>query len=170
MKSKTILLAGAAFAATLASLPASAGPILFQLSGGKSATFTIDSNATPDFFSTGPFGDQISYNGVTGIFGGAPGTASIGFGTSIFAQLNIGGTILGFTQYGGPDLFSIMNGKPAFNYGTFQLGSITSGPATLTIASGAVPEASTWAMLFLGVGMMGATMRYRRRKTTLAFA
>jgi hypothetical protein len=34
----------------------------------------------------------------------------------------------------------------------------------------AVPEASTWAMMLVGFGMMGAAMRYRRRSTSTAFA
>jgi hypothetical protein len=33
-----------------------------------------------------------------------------------------------------------------------------------------VPEASTWAMLILGVGMTGAAMRRRRVKTSVSFA
>jgi hypothetical protein len=169
MKCKTILLAGAALAATISALPASAGPILFQLTGGKTATFTIDPSATPDFFSTSGFGDQISYDNVSGTFGGTAGTASIGFGTFLFATLNVGGTPLGFTQYAGPDLFTVANNMPVFSFGTYSLNSITSGPATLTISAAAVPEASTWAMLFFGVGALGAAMRYRRRATTVAY-
>ena len=34
----------------------------------------------------------------------------------------------------------------------------------------AVPEPATWAMMLLGFGMVGAATRYRRRKTTVAFA
>ncbi len=34
----------------------------------------------------------------------------------------------------------------------------------------AVPEPATWAMLFVGFGMVGATARYRRRSTKLAIA
>ena len=35
---------------------------------------------------------------------------------------------------------------------------------------GAVPEPATWAMMIGGFGAIGGTMRYRRRKTTVAFA
>lgn len=167
---KTILLAGAAVATAAISIPASAAPILFQLTGGKTASFTIDSNATPNFFSVGAFGNQISYNNISGLFGGTAGTGTIGFGTNVFAQLNIGGTVLGFTQYGGPDLFTVVNAKPVFNFGSFSLSSITSGPATLTIAAGAVPEPTTWAMMLVGFGMIGTVARYRRRKTAITFA
>lgn len=170
MNRKTILLAYGAIAATLTAIPAMAAPILFQLSGGKTATFTIDSAAVPDFFSVGAFGNQISFNNVSGIFGGAAGNAAIGFGTNIFAQLNIGGTALGFTQYGGPDLFTIVNDKPVFNFGTFNLSSITSGPAQITIAAGAVPEPTTWGMMILGFGMIGGAVRSRKVRTAITFA
>jgi hypothetical protein len=33
-----------------------------------------------------------------------------------------------------------------------------------------VPEPATWAMMLVGFGMVGATSRYRRRKTVLAAA
>ncbi|MBD8546065.1 PEP-CTERM sorting domain-containing protein [Sphingomonas sp. CFBP 8760] len=35
---------------------------------------------------------------------------------------------------------------------------------------GAVPEPATWAMMLIGFGMIGATARYRRRATKIAFA
>lgn len=34
----------------------------------------------------------------------------------------------------------------------------------------AVPEPAAWAMMIMGVGMAGAGLRYRRRRTTLAYA
>ncbi|MES2289341.1 MAG: PEPxxWA-CTERM sorting domain-containing protein [Pseudomonadota bacterium] len=36
--------------------------------------------------------------------------------------------------------------------------------------TGGVPEPATWAMMIGGFGMVGASMRYRRRKTTVSFA
>jgi hypothetical protein len=174
MKIKAIILASVAVAAVTAAMPASAAPILFQLSGAKTASFTIDSDRVPDFFSSNIFGNQISYNSVAGTFGGAPGVGTIGFGTSIFAQLNIGGTALEFTQYAGPDLFSLVNSKPVFNQGSFALSSITSGPATLTISSGVapgVPEPATWAMMLLGFAGIGFALRNTRQaKVRVRFA
>ncbi|MDP9087025.1 MAG: PEPxxWA-CTERM sorting domain-containing protein [Pseudomonadota bacterium] len=44
----------------------------------------------------------------------------------------------------------------------------------LTLAQGAavaaVPESATWAMMLVGFGMMGASIRYRRRSTKTSFA
>ncbi|RZM13176.1 MAG: PEP-CTERM sorting domain-containing protein, partial [Sphingomonas sp.] len=34
----------------------------------------------------------------------------------------------------------------------------------------AVPEPTTWAMMLVGFGMMGASMRYRRRSTKFVTA
>jgi hypothetical protein len=35
---------------------------------------------------------------------------------------------------------------------------------------GAVPEPATWAMMIVGFGIVGGSMRYRRRNTTVNFA
>ena len=171
MNSK-LLLAGASIAAMVVALPASAAPLLFELSGSRSATFTFDpATTTPDFFSSSFIGDQVSYNSIAGTFGGVDGTAFVGFGTFLAATLNIQSPNLGFTQFTGPDLFTVTDMRPVFKLGTFQLTSIVSGASTLTIsAATAVPEVSTWALMLAGFGMIGATLRYRRRSTTVAYA
>ncbi|HEX8483901.1 PEPxxWA-CTERM sorting domain-containing protein [Sphingomonas sp.] len=38
------------------------------------------------------------------------------------------------------------------------------------VPTAAVPEPATWAMMLLGFGMMGATLRYRRKSTKVSFA
>ena len=40
---------------------------------------------------------------------------------------------------------------------------------TLSFVPG-IPEPATWAMMILGLGMVGASMRYRRRSTNVSFA
>jgi hypothetical protein len=173
MKLKHFVLASTVAFSGLATHPATAAIYAFDLTGGKTASFTIDTSVTPDFFSSGPFGNQVSYNNIAGTFGGTAQTAAIGFGSNIFAQLNIGGTTLGFTQYGGPDLFTLMGTTPVFNLGTFNLSSITSGAAQIRISAvnaAAVPETATWGMMIAGFGMMGAALRTRRRSTKVTFA
>lgn len=44
---------------------------------------------------------------------------------------------------------------------------ITLGSAT---AGGVVPEPTTWAMMLLGFGLMGGSLRYRRRNVSATFA
>lgn len=171
MNYKALSLAGAGALAALSSVPAAAAPVLFELSGSRNATFTIDSDDVPDFLSLSGFGNQISYNNVAGTYGGAPGSGTIGFGTGIFADLNVGGTALGFTQFAGPDLFMLANSKPVFNSGTFALTSIVSGSSTLTISTvSAVPEPATWAMMLAGFGGAGFLVRRRKLKAAVSFA
>ena len=172
---RSFLFAGTAIAASMISVSASAAPILFELTGSRIATFTIDPVATtPDFFSSSFIGDQVSYNNVAGTFGGVPGTASVGFGTNLVAALNVGSPNLGFTQFTGPALFSLVNSKPVFNLGTFQLNGLISGASTIRISAvaAAVPEPMSWALMTVGFGMAGAMLRYRRRSTkaTVSFA
>lgn len=171
MRSRFALLASVACLATLVSLPAQAAILDFVLSGSKNATFQFDSNPIPDSSSTSIFGDQIQFTDVAGIFDGVAGVApSIGFGSGLFASLNINGTSLGFTQFAGPSLFGGTSTAPVFSPGVFQLTSIVSGRSTLTISqaqTGAVPEPATWALMIAGFGLTGAALR-RRRQTPVA--
>ena len=174
MIKKNILVAMTAIAATTATAPANAATLLFQLSGSRNATFAFDpTTATPSFRSSSFIGDQISFNGVAGTFGGVVGTASVGFGNFLVADLNIQNPNLGFTQFTSPDFFRLVGTRPEFTLGTFQLNSLVSGRSELTIselALGAVPEPATWAMLILGFGMVGGAIRYRRRETAVRLA
>jgi hypothetical protein len=143
--------------------PASAALLQFELTGSRQASFQIDTNTIPDTLSSSPFGDQIQYLDVSGIYGGVAGTATIGFGTSIFAQLNVGADDLGFTQFAGPDLFSGNPMHPTFTLGTFALISIVSGASSIEISEVAsAPEPSTWTMMILGAGSLGF-LAYNRK-------
>lgn len=59
-----------------------------------------------------------------------------------------------------------MSGCPQPLPGSFQACAI--GEVAFRTATGVVPEPSTWALLILGFGAVGATMR--RRKTALSYA
>lgn len=157
--------AGLALAAAVSAVPATATVYAFNLTGGKTASFLIDNMTPPAFFSTSTLiGNQVSYDGVPGVFGGTAQSASIGFGTGLLAGFQIGGTSLGFTQYAGPDLFTLVGTLPVFNLGTFNLSSITSGQAQLAISqvSAAVPEPASWALMLIGSGAVGFAMRRKR--------
>ncbi len=46
------------------------------------------------------------------------------------------------------------------------------GPVSVLFdpVSGAIPEPATWAMMIFGFGLVGNAMRYRRRRTSVAFS
>lgn len=168
---------GAAVAALLAAMsasPASAALLNFELTGFHQASFQIDTETTPDFFSTSTLiGNQISFNNVSGIFGGVAGQATIAFGAGpIVADFQIAGTPLGFTQLigSGPDLFSGNPADPVFTLGTFTLSNPFFGQNdVLTISAvTAVPEASTWAMMILGFASVGFVAYRRKRALAMA--
>ena len=169
MRKQLFLLCSIAFSSVALSAPANAQALLFELSGSRNATFTLNT-PTPNSFTTNALiGNQIFFNNIAGTFGGTAGTANISFGTNLIADLNIQSASLGFTQLSVPgDLFTGPASNPTFNLGTFNLsGGFTAGPATLTIsqaAIAAVPEPGTWAMMLIGFGAMGVSMRRRRTR------
>ena len=164
-----ISVSASAFALACAvSVPAHATLLDFELTGSRDASFELPSTPTPNNFSSSAFGAQVQFLDVAGTFGGVGGTATIGFGTGIIADLDISGTPLGFTQFAGPDIFSGSAETPTFAPGVFELTSIVSGDSTLTIslapseaASGTVPEPASWVMLLTGLGFAGLRLRCR---------
>jgi hypothetical protein len=161
-----MLTLGASFAS-----PADAALINFELTGSRQASFQIDTSRAPDTSSASFFGNQIQYYNVTGVFGGVKEKATIGFGTFLFADLNILADGLGFTQFAGPDLFTGAPSSPTFTIGTFALSSIVSGPSMIRISSvSAVPEPSTWAMMLIGFAGVGYMARRAGRSAGFGFA
>ena len=74
-------------------------------------------------------------------------------------------------------LIDNMRGFQTLNFNRAGLTSFSfTGPLQIDdvtldgMISGAVPEPSTWAMLIVGMGLVGGTMRSRRRNAALAFA
>ncbi len=174
MKKIAIAIAAATVAAAS---PAYAVPLLFDFSGPSgTATFQLDSNPTPDFSQSFIGSDQFGFNNVDGTFGGVAGAAStVSFGNGIFSSLSIAAANLGFTQFNAPTLFTGDPSNPSFLTGSFTLVNPFFGNGTLTISpvaiGGAVPEPATWAMLLLGIGGIGFSMRRRSKVSrTLTYA
>ena len=171
MRTKLLMLATGALTTVMAAAPANAALLLFELSGSRSATFTLDSNPTPTRSSVSSLtGDQTFFDNVAGTFGGVDGFANINFGNGLAAALNIGSANLDFTQFVGGPLFTGTSANPVFSEGTFNLRSIVSGNSTLRISAvaAAVPEPGTWAMVLIGFGAVGYSMR--RRKIAITYA
>ena len=159
---------------------AQAGTLLFELTGSRNATFTIETDpVTPTSINTQTLlgGSQIFFNGISGTFNGVQTVGNVNFGSgSILAALNITapGSGLPFTQFGGPDVFTINNGVITFNTGTFNFSGIVTGSSTLVVSevNAAVPEPATWAMLLFGFFGVGAAMRRKPTvgSTTVSYA
>jgi hypothetical protein len=158
--------------AVLAASPASATLLNFELTGSHQASFQIDTETVPNFFSSSSLiGNQVGFDDVSGIFGGVAGLASISFGTNLIADFNIGGTPLGFVQLtsNGPDLFTGNPADPVFTLGSFNLSNPFFGQNdVLTISVAAVPEPSTWAMMILGFATVGFIAYRRKRSLAMA--
>ncbi len=159
---------GIAMAAALVAVPAEAAVYDISLKGVRGdATFSIDtSKAMPT-----PAGLQVFFENVASVYNGVSQTAEVSFGANqIASDFQIVGSTLGlsgFEQFAGPILINGPLQDPTLVTGTFDLSSILSGPATITI-SNAVPEPSTWAMLLIGFAAVGF-FSYRGRQRS-AFA
>lgn len=144
----------------------SSGPIqLFTIGTGEgsvdlddlfprsiAANFTFDS-------PNGAMGSGVSGT-TTGFY-----TLSLGGACGVFA----GGC--GRVQWDGPQTFAFGNGG-SFRLNLSNAQFTTPGSAavfgTFDLISSGVPEASTWAMMIAGIGLMGGALR--RRKVTVAYA
>ena len=162
----------AALAATMLCAAVDAAPLLFTLTGRDTATFTLDSNPSPDKLSP----NYIYFAGITGAYafpGSSPATSAnmAFFTTSDFGGLSIGAIGGGTISLFGPQVFSGPTSTPMFAPGTFDLSGSVNGPAVdrLVISGLAIaPEPASWAMMITGFGAIGAAMR--RRRTAVSFA
>ncbi|MGI4879724.1 MAG: PEPxxWA-CTERM sorting domain-containing protein [Janthinobacterium lividum] len=151
----------------IAAAPAAAVPLLFSFSGQSLtgpvvASFRLDSNPTPDRINDqSVFGlGQVFFDNVPGVFNGVVEVApTISFGTGLASQFQISGSSAGFAQFGGQTVFTGTLAHPVFSAGTYRFNGFSSG--TLTVAD--VPEPASWAMMVGGFGLLGVTLRQRRR-------
>lgn len=161
---KFIMVIGATGVATMMATAADAALYRFDLSGSRNASFTLESTKpalATDF--------QTQFQNVRGTFGGAHGVASaVSFGKIFFiSALDVANTSLGFTQFGGPVLFTGPTSNPVFNIGSFALNGIVSGESTLKIALAPVPEPATWLLMLSGLGLAAHGLKRRTKAVRL---
>ena len=81
----------------------------------------------------------------------------------------LGGLDTPFDSYLGPQLFTGTTQNPVFRIGSFDLSGGSSIAISLAAAAGAVPEPTSWAMMILGMGAVGYTLRRKVRVSELKF-
>lgn len=158
-----------ALAATLLSAGvANAGLLQFQITGDYTATWTLDSNPTPDLAGEGEgfvLWDVDFPDAVLGVADLWFFTTDLGGGIQI--EDFYGGDYLLVTD--GPQLYTGSEFAPEFLLGTFNLTEyLGSGSYVLTItdleAPGEVPEPATGALLIGGLGLLVAARKRRQAK------
>lgn len=186
MRNLAILLA--ASAASMVAVPAFAAtiittlpPIVVPPTQTLAPSVTFGTNGD----NTGLYEFTVSQNNtqVNASFINSPDGSTGAFNFSsinLYSGTGTTGTVLesGTVQNNaGFDLASIT--PYTLNIGSYTVGyqgTVTGAPASVgssfTFAAGAVPEASTWAMMVVGFGMMGFGLRRRKSsvKTTVSFA
>jgi len=171
MKINKALLATAALVSLSAAMPASAATLVYNFTASSpqatSFSFSLDNTAAPISVNSDSFVHSISSFKQNGT---ADNTVTA---AEFYDQAFGGGLIVsGNTLYGQP-LYSGTLASPTLLTGNFTLFSTsaqTNAVGTLNVMAAAVPEPATWAMMLVGFGMMGASMRYRRRSTKAALA
>lgn len=158
-----------ALAATLLSAGvANAGLLQFQITGDYTATWTLDSNPTPDLAGEGEgfvVWDVEFPDAVLGVADFWFFNADLGGGLQI--EDFYGGSYLLVTD--GPQLYSGSELAPEFLLGTYDLTEyLGSGSYVLTISSldvpGEVPEPATGALLIGGLGLLIAARKRRQAR------
>jgi hypothetical protein len=177
---------GTAMVSTLAGLtaaaPASAELLQFTLTGPYEAVWFIDSNPTPNSVGS----DSFVLQDVVGNYSQIPGNTGTVYSLADFEFYNadFDGGFYASNFYDGNDLltadgaqlFSGAVAAPTFTSGSYTLTDYSDRSITynLTIGSAAlpaVPEPASWALMILGFGVIGGTMRYRRSaKPNVRFA
>jgi hypothetical protein len=161
-----ILLALTAAVGLTFSVPASAAILSFDLTGDYTASWSLDSNPTPQEV------DGISFT-LWDVFGSFPGSAFDVVDLRFYEAAALGGlTIVDFFGGGvtlidaiGGQLFSGTLNSPMFAPGTYDLLDFDGREYTLVISdpNGVIPEPATWAMMIAGFGLVGFAARRRSR-------
>jgi hypothetical protein len=124
---------------------------------------------------------QFSFSSFTALFNNTTFTfanASAAFSSATQLNLFSGATQITAFQFTGNTNFAadgtqysvnLLEGN-AFEVAGIGTATIRGGVGAVSGVVAAVPEPGTWAMMFVGFGMMGAAMRYRRRSTTTVYA
>jgi hypothetical protein len=160
MRSKSCVATALCAATLFASTPASATILNFTVTGDDTASWSIDDTLAPSFVDA----DIFVYSADVTLNGTTHNSIAITFYDDGFDGGIDAGGIFAFLS---PQLFSGSTSSPTFLLGTFNAIGFPDDSRSYTVTISAapdVPEASTWAMMMLGFGGIGYSMRARRRK------
>ena len=148
---------------------------------GNTGFTTVSTLAPASGIYSGRFGSVNSVGGITQTLATTAGQSYL----ISFDLANLAGGTPNFYEvlFGGTQLFTATN-TSAFGYMNFSTTSVASGASTVLAfnfqhnpnyfyldnisvtasgINGAVPEPATWAMMLIGFGAIGASMRRRRK-------
>ena len=191
MRKKCLLVCGIALSTAFAAAPASAQVSITPVGVSfATAPFTITfGQSTFTFTGTGdPFGPLAISTGGTGMvnsFFGSPttnfadrGTVTFGadsqfssFSTPTPVRFSNGDNLIGLSATSGGNTFFGFAFTTNSTLNSFGFGNVPGATITATSAiPAAVPEPATWAMMLVGFGAMGVSLRRRRRTPQLQAA
>jgi hypothetical protein len=168
---KSIVTFVTGMAAAMLGAPAQAVVLNYSLTGDYKANWQIDTEQIP---ADAQEGLGIIFDNIKGTYA-APlsDIAEVCFfneGIGGGIQLNTIGTFDGVVSTAGPAVYTGSELSPTFLTGKFQfqgydvVNEVVDPSRSYTLrVSVAVPEPTSWAMLIVGFGLVGGTVRSRRR-------
>lgn len=131
--------------------------------GGINFSYEQDSAPTPDNYST----NNTTEVPITFVSGDIGPYNDMGYhnGTYTIGGLYTPDTLV---TAAGPQLYSGSETNPIFAPGSFALYDITDSESGKLTVTDVVPEPSTWALMLLGVGALGLSLRRRSERSALA--
>lgn len=129
----------------------------------------------PDDFAPQPISVAFSFSRPAGVSGTAITGTTTGFvDLNLFGSCGVIAGGCGSATFGAPSQFVFNNGG-RFSVGLSNVTFPTPGSATVTgrftLLAAPVPEPSTWALMLLGFGAIGAAMRSpARRRVSVSYA
>ncbi len=144
--------------------PAAAGSVIVN-GGLTTINFGQNPVSSPDFSGSFNFS-----NDVAGLYTIVLNTSTPGVTFGSASVTGPGGpfALLPFPDNTSLKLANALLGVGEYTFSFTGSNSNQSGALTGNVTISAVPEAETWAMMLLGFGAIGLTIRGRRRRTALA--